>query len=65
MGTGHKHNAYQAKYSLHKIKMNLFKKKVNGIVYYIMADANSKHLSLAILIYEIKTHSRFSELLEE
>lgn len=30
-----------------------------------MADANSKHLSLTNLIYEIKTHSRFSELLEE
>lgn len=30
-----------------------------------MADANSEHLSLTILIYEIKTHSRFSELLEE
>jgi hypothetical protein len=30
-----------------------------------MAGANSKHLSITILIYEIKTHSRFSGLLEE
>ena len=30
-----------------------------------MADANSKHLSLTILIYEIKIHSRFSGLFEE